>query len=50
LAIKETVLGPDHPDVALSLESLAALYRKAGRDKEAAPLEQRAAAIRVMPR
>ncbi len=50
LAIREKALGPDHPDVAQSLVNLAALYRKTGRDKEAEPLEARAARIRNMKR
>jgi tetratricopeptide (TPR) repeat protein len=40
------VLGPDHPDVATSLNNLAALYRAQGHYEEAAPLYQRALAIR----
>ncbi|MDA0803982.1 MAG: tetratricopeptide repeat protein, partial [Planctomycetota bacterium] len=50
LAIWEKALGPDHPDVATSLENLAALYRATKRDKEAEPLEQRAAKIRAIKR
>ena len=30
LVIKEKVLGPDHPDVAVSLNGLAELYRMQG--------------------
>jgi hypothetical protein len=46
----EKALGPDHPDVATSLENMANLYRKTGRDKEAEALEKRAAAIRAIQR
>jgi tetratricopeptide (TPR) repeat protein len=38
-------LGPDHPDVAASLNNLAALYYAQGRYAEAEPLLQRALAI-----
>ena len=38
LAIREKSLGPDHPDVAGSLNNLAALYRDQGRWPEALPL------------
>ena len=35
LAIWERAIGPDHPDVATSLENMAALYRKmAGKKKQ----------------
>ncbi|MCP9462669.1 MAG: tetratricopeptide repeat protein, partial [Nitrospira sp.] len=50
LAIWEKTLGPDHPDVATSLENLAVLYRATQRSSEAQPLEQRAAKIRAMNR
>ena len=50
LAIREKALGPDHPDVALSLNNLAGLYRVTKREKEAEKLEQRAAKIRAMKR
>jgi tetratricopeptide (TPR) repeat protein len=46
LAIREKAFGPDHPDVAQSLENLAGLYRANKRNAEAAVLEQRAAKIR----
>jgi tetratricopeptide (TPR) repeat protein len=36
LAIREKALGPDHPDVASSLNNLAELYRKQGRYADAA--------------
>jgi len=50
LAVAERDGGPDHPYVGTSLENLAALYREIGREKEAEPLEQRAAAIRAIKR
>ena len=46
LAIRENVLGPYHPLVANSLNSLADLYRSNGSDERAEPLYQRALAIR----
>ena len=46
LAIREKVLGPDHPDVAQSLNNLAALYHEQGKHATAEPLYQRALAIR----
>jgi tetratricopeptide (TPR) repeat protein len=46
LAIREKGLGPDHPDVARSLNNLADLYERQGRYAEALPLFQRALAIR----
>ena len=45
MAIRETVLGPDHPDVATSLNNLAELHRAQGRYGEAQPLYERALAI-----
>jgi CHAT domain-containing protein/tetratricopeptide (TPR) repeat protein len=45
LAITEKALGPDHPDVAQSLNNLALLYRAQGRYAEAEPLYKRALAI-----
>ena len=44
LAIREKVLGPDHPDVAQSLNNLADLYSAQGRDSDAEPLRKRALA------
>jgi CHAT domain-containing protein/tetratricopeptide (TPR) repeat protein len=38
--------GPDHPDVASSLNSLAELFRKQGRFAEAEPLHRQALSIR----
>jgi tetratricopeptide (TPR) repeat protein len=46
LAIDEHGLGPMHPDVAQSLNSLGGLYSIQGRDAEAEPLLQRSLAIR----
>ncbi len=46
LAIKEKALGPEHPDVATSLNNLAVLYQAQGRYKDAGPLYRRALAIR----
>ena len=46
LAIREKVLGSEHPSVATSLNNLAALYRVQGNYSEAEPLYQRSLAIR----
>jgi tetratricopeptide (TPR) repeat protein len=46
LAIREKVLGPDHPDVATSLNNLAGLYQSERRYDDAEPLYQRSLAIR----
>lgn len=46
LAIRERVLGPEHPDTAMSLNNLAALYDHQGRYAEAEPLFKRGLAIR----
>ena len=45
LAVAEKTNGPNHPDVATSLENLSALYKAMGRDKEAQALAKRAAEI-----
>jgi len=45
LKIDEDLLGPDHPDVATSLNNLAELYRVLGRFAEAEPLYLRALMI-----
>ena len=50
LTIAEKALGPDHPNVAMSLNNLAALYRATKRDKEAETLEQRATRIQAIQR
>ncbi len=46
LRIREQELGPDHPDVAYPLNSLAILYSDQGKYAEAEPLFQRALRIR----
>src|SRR5262249_41044542 len=46
LAIREKLLGPDHPDVAMVLDGLGSLYKKEGRYTEAEALYKRALAIR----
>ena len=43
----EKALGPEHPNVAQSLENYAALFRETGRADEAAEMEDRAKAIRA---
>ena len=45
LAIGEKALGPDHPDVAGSLNNLAGLYYKQGHYADAEPLFKRSLAI-----
>ncbi len=45
LMIRKQALGPEHPDVALSLENYAGQLRDTGRDARAARLEARAQAI-----
>ena len=46
LEIREKQLGPDHPDVATSLNNLADLYRAMGRYAEAEPLYRRSLEVR----
>jgi tetratricopeptide (TPR) repeat protein/tRNA A-37 threonylcarbamoyl transferase component Bud32 len=46
LAIREEALGPDHPDVASSLNNLGAALQMAGNHEEAKALYERALAIR----
>jgi CHAT domain-containing protein len=46
LAIREKVLGKEHPDVATSLNNLAGLYQNMGNYSQAEPLYQRALEIR----
>jgi CHAT domain-containing protein/tetratricopeptide (TPR) repeat protein len=46
LTISEKLLGPDHPDVALSLNNLALLLSDQGQYSAAEPLYRRALAIR----
>ena len=50
LEVAEKNVGPDHPNVAQSLNNLADLYRSTKRDEEAEKLEQRAARIRAIKR
>ncbi len=47
LAILEKVLGPEHPDVATSLENYAALLRETEREDQAEEMEARAKASRA---
>ena len=47
LAIWEKAHGPDHPNVAKSLENYAALLRDVGRGAGTAEMEARAEAIRA---
>ncbi len=47
LEIDEKALGPEHPDVATSLENYASLLRETGRADEAAEMETRAQSIRA---
>jgi len=47
LAIVEKALGPEHPDVATSLENYAPLLRQIGRADEAERMEARAKAIQA---
>jgi hypothetical protein len=44
--IRERALGPNHPDVATTLENYAVLLEQTDRAAEAAPLRERAQAIR----
>ena len=50
LDLAERNVGPGHPDVATSLESLAAVFRATQRDNKAEMLEERAADIRSIRR
>ena len=45
LEIAEKALGPDHPDVATSLNNLAELYRTQGQYAQAEPLYKRSLVI-----
>jgi len=47
LAIRERILGQDHPDVVNTLSQLALVYRQTGREESAESVEKRAAAILV---
>jgi Tfp pilus assembly protein PilF len=42
LAIREKALGPNHPDVATSLNNMGLLYERQGQYAEAEPLYKRA--------
>ena len=46
LRIREETLGPDHPDVAMTLNHLADLHRHLGDEAKAEELHGRANAIR----
>ena len=46
-AIREKSLGPEHPDVAMSLENYALFLRKMDPDAEAEKMKARAQAIRA---
>ena len=46
LKVAEKTFGTNHPDVATSLNNLAALYRQIGKEDEAEILETRARKIR----
>jgi tetratricopeptide (TPR) repeat protein len=46
LAIKEKALGPDHPDVATSLNILGEIHMSQGQYAQAEPLFRRSLAIR----
>jgi CHAT domain-containing protein len=46
MAIQEKQLGPNHPDLATTLDNLGALYRERGDYLQAEPLLQRGLAIR----
>src|SRR2546426_10246934 len=45
LEVAEKALGPEHPDVATSLNNLAALYQTQGQYAQAEPLYKRSLAI-----
>jgi hypothetical protein len=49
LAIREKVLGLEHPDVAVVLENYAALLQATNRNEEAKRLQNRAQKIRENP-
>ena len=46
LEISENALGPDHPDVAITLNNLAGLYKAQRKYDEAEPLCRRALEIK----
>ena len=45
LSIKEKALGPEHPDIAMTLNNLAVLYKSENKLRAAAPLYLRALTI-----
>ena len=45
LDVRQRLLLPDHPDIAESLRTCAAILRATGRDIEAAPMAERAVSI-----
>jgi len=45
IKIREKTLGPDHPDVAATLNNLGDLYRAQGKNEEAEPLYKQSLAI-----
>ncbi|MBV8729445.1 MAG: tetratricopeptide repeat protein, partial [Acidobacteriia bacterium] len=45
LHLKEQILGPDHPETAMTLNNLAVLFRSQGKLNEAGPLFRRALTI-----
>jgi tetratricopeptide (TPR) repeat protein len=45
LAIKETLLGADHPDIAVTLNNLALLLKQQGHPTDAATIYKRALTI-----
>ena len=47
LEMRESVLGPDHPDVSQSLNNLAALYNDRKQYERAEPLYEKALQIRL---
>ena len=47
LTILEKALGPEHPNVAQTLENYAALLRETGRTVDAAKMDERAQKIRA---
>ena len=47
---EEDFLGPEHPEVAATLENYAALLRETGRNAEAVEIEARADTIRGIRR
>lgn len=47
LALCREVTGPEHPEMAIRLDNLVALYRDQGRNAEAEAIEDRSAMIRA---